>query len=371
MPGSVVDAEIPVDEFDWYALWDAAEKLNTPPEGHASVGVLMMAMILIGNVWVIVAVFRQPKLRKSATNIFIVSLSVSDILIALFYIPVHIGHFGYNLLMDSKQLCHFLSHIHYSAMCGTTFSLICIGLDRFRAIVQPLKPKMTLTHAVIGVTAVWVCSLGYSSYKFFSNGIADSEYETTVEDGNDTLYDSYIISRCTIVNRELDIYFRLADIILLYIIPLMVLATLYSCMVFTLWCNKAPTNSSNRSKKRAVKMLSFVVVQFAITWLPYYAFQLVIAFTPLHKAPKVPFLFSDTPVTITIFLMLCNSWINPILYAYFNENYRKEFKKIFVCFYKCKKGTVSPEDTAISMQATSKSLATDTTKVSRISTTVA
>lgn len=40
--------------------------------------------------------------------------------------------------------------------------------------------------------------------------------------------------------------------------------------------------------------------------------------------------YSDVVISIFWWLVLCNSGINPILYGYFNENFRKAFKNVFV-----------------------------------------
>nr|XP_002741945.2 PREDICTED: neuropeptide Y receptor type 1-like [Saccoglossus kowalevskii] len=140
--------------YDYGALEEKAAKLDTPPPLTVAFGVVFMIMIIVGNIWVIIAVFRQPKLRNSATNLFIVSLSVSDLMIAVFFIPYHVGHFAYRLPISNRAVCKLLGYLHWAAQCGTTFSLICIGVDRYRAIVQPMRPRFTVQHALIGCTIV-------------------------------------------------------------------------------------------------------------------------------------------------------------------------------------------------------------------------
>ncbi|XP_002741944.1 neuropeptide FF receptor 2-like [Saccoglossus kowalevskii] len=358
--------------YDYYGLIERAAELNTPPNVTLSIGILFMIFIILSNVWVIIVVFRQPKLRKSATNIFIVSLSVSDLMVAIFFIPYHIGHFSYDIPITDRALCKLAGYFHWAAQCGTTFSLICIGVDRFRAIVQPMKPKLTIHHAAIGCTMVWICSLGYSSYKLVVNDVLVWNETLTVERNNTTLYEFELIYYCHVADEVTDYWFRLTDLIFMYILPLMILTILYSIMVFTLWFSKSPTNSSSRNKKKAVKMLSFVVLQFALTWLPNHILQFY--FTWAESFPKSEFLWSNAPANLAIFIFLCNSWINPILYAYFNESFRKEFKKLVPCLYKCRKSTkVVPDDTATSRPGrTSQSRTgyTGKTLVSSISTTV-
>ncbi|XP_002733375.1 galanin receptor 2b-like [Saccoglossus kowalevskii] len=355
--------------FDYYAFLEEVYAFDTPPEVTVSLGVLFMFLIIAGNLWVIIAVFRQPKLRKTATNIFIVSLSVSDLLLAVVFVPFHIGAFAYGMETSNKAVCNITAYLHWAAQCGTTFSLLCIGVDRFRAIVQPLRPKLTLQHAAIGCVLVWVCALGYSCGKFATVGIVSRNDTIYIEQGNDTITAHSMYHFCYVTDFEVDKILRIFDFLVMYAIPLVILATLYSIMVFTLWFSKAPTNSGNRSKRKAIKMLSFVVLQFAITWLPINVIQMYYAWTV--DFPLNPFLWSIVPSNLCVFILMCNSWINPILYAYFNESFRKEFRKLFPCFYKCKGSKVSAEGSSMTGDdANSTTRAGGRTGVSMISSTV-
>ncbi|XP_002739545.1 neuropeptide FF receptor 2-like [Saccoglossus kowalevskii] len=324
------------NSYDYDDLIERAAKLNTPPAVTVAFGVVFMLLIIIGNVWVIIAVFRQPKLRNSATNLFIVSLSVSDLMIAIFFIPYHVGHFAYKLPISSSVLCKLLGYLHWAAQCGTTFSLVCIGADRYRAIVQPMKPKLSVEHAAFGCIVVWVCSLGYSSFKLFVNDVITDVQ--TLGDHNSTVYE--VTFMCYVVDEDTDFWFRLTDLLFMYVMPLILLTILYSIMVVTLWFSKSPTNASSRNKKKAVKMLCLVVLQFALTWLPNHTLQFY--FTWSETFPRSEFIWSIVPANLAIFIFLCNSWINPFLYAYFNESFRKEFKKLFPCFYKCRESRIQP-----------------------------
>ncbi|XP_002736225.1 neuropeptide FF receptor 2-like [Saccoglossus kowalevskii] len=358
--------------YDYDDLVEKAAKLNTPPEITVAFGILFMTLIIVGNTWVIIAVFRQPKLRNSATSLFIVSLSVSDLMIAVFFIPYHVGHFAYSLPISNRAVCKLFGYLHWAAQCGTTFSLIGIAVDRYRAIVLPMKPKLTVQHALIGCAIVWSCALGYSSFKLSVNDVLVENKTVTTEVNNVTLYDYEVVHTCYVRDEDTDRWFRLTDLVLMYILPLLILLVLYSIMIFTLWFSESPTNASSHNKKKAVRMLSFVVLQFALTWLPNHILQFY--FTWSETFPRNEFLWSIVPANLAIFIFLCNSWINPFLYAYFHESFRKEFKKLFPCFYNCRKTQIQSEVSATSRNMSkSKGRASygAKTQVSTISTTFA
>nr|XP_002733378.1 PREDICTED: neuropeptide FF receptor 2-like [Saccoglossus kowalevskii] len=349
-----------IDPLQTAEFWELVYALDTPKEVVLIFGILFVILILGGNIWVIVAVIRQPKLRHSATNMFIVSLSLSDILVGLVTVPQHVALWGYFSHLHNDALCKLVAYLQSCSLCATTLSLICIGADRYRAIVQPLRPRMTLQNAMVGCGIVWGVGLIYSIGVFFVVGLNPKLKGS----GNDT----YIEHTCGVLYEkvEIDAWIRLSDFIIFYIIPLIVLFVLYSVMITTLWFGKSPSNSSNRNKKRAIKMLGFVVLQFAITWAPYHVLQLYYQYVP--SLPSKPLIYSTVPVNTVFFIFCCNSWVNPVLYAYFNENFRKEFVRIFPCFYK--NARVGPDTTAMSQTSKVDNMSTTraNTQISTIST---
>ncbi|XP_077989806.1 neuropeptide FF receptor 2-like [Glandiceps talaboti] len=337
-----------------YLEWRAAfilkiNKAKTPLEAKIAINAILMFLIIVGNVWVIIAVIRQPKLRNSATNIFIVSLSISDLIIGVVFVPMQTADYAFGRKMTDPYLCFFTSFLHSAAQCGTSLSLICIAIDRYRAIVTPLKPKMTPQQALIGCGVVWFLCCAFSVQVYLNRGIEPHR------------------EVCGTINEEADKWMRVEYAIVLYLIPLIIIAVLYLIMIKTLWCSKSPSNSSNRNKKKAVKMLSFVVIQFALTWAPYWFWQIYVNHE--NNPPRIPVLYTDTLPSLFSQIFYCNSFINPILYAYFNENFRKEFVRLFPCLVR--KAKVSPQtDTAKDKTAdTNTNTNTNSTQVSTINST--
>ncbi|XP_002736221.1 neuropeptide FF receptor 2-like [Saccoglossus kowalevskii] len=353
-------APAPVDPLNTAEFWYQVFALDTPAEVVLFFGILFVLLILGGNVWVIVAVIRNPKLRSSATNIFIVSLSVTDILVGVVTVPQHVAVWGYFSHVHNNVICKLVAYLQSCSLTGTTLFLICIAVDRYRAIVQPLKPRITVNQALFGCALVWLVGLLYGIAPLYTVGLNPRvEYV-----GNET----YVIYRCGVLyeKAELDAIIRLLDFVVFYGVNLLILAILYGIMISTLWFGKSPSNSSNRGKQKAIKMLGFVVLQFSLTWLPYHALQLYYQYTTY--IPPRPLLYSTAPINSTFFIFCCNSWINPILYAYFNENFRKEFVRLFPCLNR--KSKVGPTTTGMSVTSKTGNMSVTqaNTQVSTVST---
>ncbi|XP_064625457.1 trissin receptor-like [Lineus longissimus] len=76
-----------------------------------------------------------------------------------------------------------------------------------------------------------------------------------------------------------------------------------------------------RSRRRVVRLLVLVVASFAACSLPFQAYVLITAWDGY-----VPSLVPPTSILIMFF----NSGLNPILYAFFSENFRRATKEVFV-----------------------------------------
>ncbi|KAB7507088.1 Allatostatin-A receptor [Armadillidium nasatum] len=124
--------------------------------------------------------------------------------------------------------------------------------------------------------------------------------------------------------------FHIGFITTMYFIPLTVIVGLYLMILQRLWSQSAPGGTrsaeSLRGKKRVTRMVVIVVVTFIICWLP---IQVVLLLKSLDMYDMTTF-----KVFVQIFgqvLAYMNSCINPILYAFLSEPFRKAFRKVISC----------------------------------------
>ncbi|XP_073982039.1 dopamine D2-like receptor [Rhodnius prolixus] len=136
-----------------------------PPEKNywALVLVLFPFLTLFGNVLVILAVYRERSLQ-SATNYFIVSLALADLLVAVLVMPFAV----YVLVNGSWSLPPFVCdfYIAMDVTCSTSsiFNLVAISIDRYIAVTQPIKYAKHKNNRRIWLTIVLVwaisCAIG-------------------------------------------------------------------------------------------------------------------------------------------------------------------------------------------------------------------
>jgi hypothetical protein len=80
-----------------------------------------------------------------------------------------------------------------------------------------------------------------------------------------------------------------------------------------------------KSQRRVTVMVLAVITVYVICWLPYWLFQLA-----LLSVEQPTDLFIQLFQLIT-FLSYANSAVNPILYAFLSNNFRKTFARAFGC----------------------------------------
>ncbi|TEA34246.1 hypothetical protein DBR06_SOUSAS9310022, partial [Sousa chinensis] len=121
---------------------------------------LLIVWTLLGNVLVCASIVRSRHLRARMTYVFIVSLAVSDLFVAL-------------LVMPWKAVAEVAGYWPFGAFCDiwVAFDITCstasilnlciISVDRYWAISRPFcyKCKMTQRVALVMVGLVWTLSI--------------------------------------------------------------------------------------------------------------------------------------------------------------------------------------------------------------------
>ena len=141
----------------------ARGQAGAPGAAQVAAGSLLALLILwtlFGNVLVCAAIVRYRHLRSKVTNIFIVSLAVSDLLVAV-------------LVMPWKAVAEVAGYWPFGAFCNVwvAFDIMCstasilnlcvISVDRYWAISSPFRyeRKMTQRLALVMIGVAWALSV--------------------------------------------------------------------------------------------------------------------------------------------------------------------------------------------------------------------
>lgn len=140
--------------------------------------ILIIVLAIFSNLLVVISVFRYHKLRH-INNYFLVSLAVADLFVACFAMTFNASveitgrwNFGYRICDLWNSL-----DVHFSTV--STLHLCCISVDRYYAIVKPLKytSHMTVKVASIMIGIAWIAPTLISFLPIFLGWYTTSQHQ--------------------------------------------------------------------------------------------------------------------------------------------------------------------------------------------------
>ncbi|XP_019400349.1 PREDICTED: galanin receptor type 1 isoform X1 [Crocodylus porosus] len=286
---------------------------------------LIFALGVLGNALVITVLARsragQP---RSTTNIFILNLSIADLAYLLFCVPFQATVYALPSWALGAFACKFTHYFFTVSMLVSIFTLSAMAVDRYVAIVHSRRSSAlrVARHALLGVGLIWALALALAS------PVATNQRLVHRAAGNLTFcWEQWPDPR----HKKL---YVVCTFVFGYLLPLLLISFCYAKVLNHL--HKKLRNTSKKSeasKKKTAQTVLVVVVVFGISWLPHHIIHLWAEFGvfPLTQAS---FLFRVTAHC----LAYSNSSVNPIIYAFLSENFRKAYKQVF----KCQIGNESP-----------------------------
>ncbi|VCW67969.1 unnamed protein product [Gulo gulo] len=335
---------------------------------------LLILWTLLGNVLVCAAIVRSRHLRAKMTNVFIVSLAVSDLFVALLVMPWKAvaevaGYWPFGAFCDIW--------VAFDIMCSTAsiLNLCVISVDRYWAISRPFRyeRKMTQRVALIMVGLAWSLSIlisfipvqlhwhrdkaaswgGVEPPSSLANGTPweeAGEPEVRAENCDSSLNRTYAISSSLI-----SFYIPVAIMIVTYTriyriaqVQIRRISSLERAAEHAQSCRSraacAPDTSLRTSIKKETKVLktlSVIMGVFVCCWLPFFVLNCMVPFcSGRPEGPRAGFpCVSETTFDVFVWFGWANSSLNPVIYA-FNADFRKVFAQLLGCSNLCSRTPV-------------------------------
>ncbi|XP_017474834.1 PREDICTED: allatostatin-A receptor-like [Rhagoletis zephyria] len=276
---------------------------------------------LIGNGLVILVVIANQQMR-STTNLLIINLAISDILFVIFCVPFTATDYVLPEWPFGNLWCKFVQYMIVVTCHCSVYTLVLMSFDRFLAVVHPVT-SMSLRserNAMLAIIFAWVLilttaipvALAHSVrlYYFKGRNYTACVFSTEEEGWN-------------------WVAFQISFFLSSYLAPLTLICFLYVGMLARLWRSSPgckPSAESRKGKRRVTRMVVIVVFAFVICWLP---IHVILVLKALNRYPGTP--SSIMVQIVSHVLAYTNSCINPFLYAFLSDNFRKAFRKIVGC----------------------------------------
>ncbi|NXM65864.1 NPFF2 protein, partial [Serilophus lunatus] len=295
---------------------------------------LIFLLCMVGNGLVCFVVLRSKRMR-TVTNLFILNLAVSDLLVGIFCMPTTLLD---NIIAGwpfGSLVCKMSGMVQGISVSASVFTLVAIAVDRFWCIVYPFKQKMTVPTAVAIVAVVWLLAVAIMCPSAVLLQVREEKrFRVILGAGNRTRPVYWCREDWPDpAMRKIYTTVLFANI---YLAPLSLIVVMYARIGVVL-CHTATPGAGKRSqeqrhgtwkrKHKVIKMLSVVTLLFALSWLPLWTLMLLSDYASLSDLQLQ--LINIYIYPLAHWLAFCNSSINPIIYGFCNENFRRGFQGVF------------------------------------------
>ncbi|CAF1028580.1 unnamed protein product [Adineta ricciae] len=142
-----------------------------------------------GNLLVLYAIQTEKYLR-TVSNLFILSLAIADLAVGLFVMPLSSATVITGRWPFSSVICKMWLSIDYVASTASIFNLVLLSLDRYWAVVYPLRylQQRTRSRATIFILIIWFVALLWAPAVIFWSYIAPKHSDIINHDECDTSF---------------------------------------------------------------------------------------------------------------------------------------------------------------------------------------
>ncbi|XP_075389543.1 neuropeptide FF receptor 1 [Tenrec ecaudatus] len=297
--------------------------------------VLIFLLCMVGNGLVCFTVLKNRHMR-TVTNMFILNLAVSDLLVGIFCMPTTLVD---NLITGwpfDNATCKMSGLVQGMSVSASVFTLVAIAVERFRCIVHPFREKLTLRKALVTIAVIWALALLIMCPSAITLTVTREEHHFMV----DAHQRSYPLYSCWEAwpDRRMRRVYTTVLFSHIYLAPLGLIVVMYARIARKLVQAPGPARDAGeeaaaegrrtcRRRARVVHMLVMVALVFSLSWLPLWALLLLLDYAPLSE-PQLHVL-TVYAFPFAHWLAFFNSSANPIIYGYFNENFRRGFQAAF------------------------------------------
>nr|ANO39136.1 NPYR-15 [Schmidtea mediterranea] len=228
----------------------------------------------IFNLTVIVALLKHKTLIN-ITNIYILCLALSDIVLCSFNVPMQTYYEISELANLQTNQCRLLFTSFGIPMYVSSLIILLIAIDRHQMIVHPLNKRITPLKAVFLVLIVLIFSI-FSSIPVAMYTISDfvDHFKLFVNISNIPAFPKYCTESWP--DNNLRLTYSITTFFILFLCPLLITSGLYVHIYNSLNTKRIYRKNETSRKKRTNKVLSLVVVMFGVCWSPWCIYSLLL-----------------------------------------------------------------------------------------------
>lgn len=295
-----------------------------------SISAVIISIAAVTCNCLLICVIVRSRLLKTPTNMFIASLAVGELIIAVFGIPFAAASVVSSDWPFSGALCQVSASLQVIGRSSSTYSLLAICLDRWLAVSRPLKYShlLTLRSSSISLACIWLLAavvgfmpLGaWGSYRYATDYYLCTLFKTAGQQQHlvkevicSYLPASVICLTILLIIKEIKSHHRIFAIV-----QLPVAATSDPARDLLPGFIPGP-RGFNRNTSKAMRSLFIIIGGYA-------AFCLPLSVLNILYQNHYPDLAPRAAVTSVVWMSFLCCVINPIIIILFNRKFRAQVK---------------------------------------------
>ena len=286
--------------------------------------VILNVLSLIGNTLVCVLIYKNKRLR-TATNLYIIALAVSDLLSAVLVMPLGVGVLITSKWVFGEAVCQlhaffslfviYVSPVTMGLTAVNRYVRMCKSDQLYKRLFSARKSRALLAFVWTFVACYTVIPrlAGLQAYEFVP-GYAQCSIAHLSETGKMIHYGIVLT--------------------LFFLTPLFATTVSYIKVAKMIRQHNADASATIQRGDRNAgisaheiklsKSLFAVVFAFMICWIP---FWIIVVLRRFHLVSKMP----RNVELLCMFLLYFSNTINPFIYAGMNPVFKREFRKMLFC----------------------------------------
>lgn len=265
----------------------------------------MLAVLIITGNSLVIAAYRKNTRLQTRTNVFIVSLAMSDLLVGGISVPIWTYLTFVNYEQDLDGFFEFFVNFDRVSALASIFHLTAISLERYMAISRPFDHGMlSFRFYKYMVITAWITAGAMTILSVFSKLFAFTAVSTVI-----VFTFGFLLQAVLMLTVYVRI-FRTARALI----------------------DRTPNSRTEESIRNRVReerkvalTVSVVTILFLLAWLPFFVMSMLGQFC-MHCFPEGD--ARNTLVTFAKWMHYTNSGVNPLVYAFRDKEMRCSFMKL-------------------------------------------
>ena len=296
----------------------------TVEESAFAAATLLIIMIscLVGNAVICYVVFRNRRMWTEM-NMFLVNLAIGDIAMTLLSMtsPLQTAIIRQWTFGRAGPVCQLNAFCNSVLFCNTIFTHTAISVDRFFAVVKPMKKIMTRRKAFFGLLGIWFLSVVISLGPLLGWGRNDYN-GSTLQCGFGFPKDSF------------ESMYMVCLAVFAFLLPIIIMSYAYIRIYLVVRRHTRRLSTSTfgnyqdtfmKNQRRIVLTFFLALIAFIVCWTPFFVFISIAVSIPSRD---------KLPHGLGIAAYWCgflNSSINPYLIGLRSERFHATFLHVFCC----------------------------------------